>query len=110
MLAEMNPDFMPTLLPREIFLFAGILWSRHKSLRQRRPMTQSRIAEWILSQVLPPDRAASTVGDWLEDAPNRGNIWFWSSVFGTAASAIWNDFANNPRFVLGLAFRSFSPW
>jgi len=33
-------------------------------------MCSARVAQWILSQVLPLDRAASAVGDWLEDAPN----------------------------------------
>jgi hypothetical protein len=28
-----NPDSLPALLPTEIFLLAGILWSRHKFLR-----------------------------------------------------------------------------
>ena len=72
---------------------------------ERHPM-KPRIAEWILSQVLPPDRAASTVGDWMEDAPKRGDIWFWSSVFRTAASAIRSDFAESPRFILDLTLRS----
>ncbi len=57
---------------------------------------RSRIAEWILSQVLPPDRAASTVGDWMEDAPKRGNIWFWSCVLRTLASCIWSDLSEAP--------------
>jgi len=59
-------------------------------------MTKSRIAEWIISQVLPPDRAASTVGDWMEDAPERGNVWFWSCVFRTAASSVWSDLTESP--------------
>ncbi len=63
-------------------------------------MTKSRIAEWILSQVLPPDRAASTVGDWLEDAAERGPVWFWSCVFRTVLSRIWSDLAESPGFML----------
>jgi hypothetical protein len=72
-------------------------------------MTKSGIAEWILSQVLPPDRAAPTVGDWMEDADKRGNIWFWSSVIRTAVSRVWSDLAESHRLVLGLALRSSAP-
>jgi hypothetical protein len=72
-------------------------------------MTKSSIAEWILSQVFPPDRAASTVGDWMEDADKRGNIWFWWNVLRTAVSAIWSDFTESPRFILVLALRSSAP-
>jgi len=69
-------------------------------------MTKSRVAECILSQVVPPDRAASTVGDWLEDAPKRGNVWFWSCVLRTAVSRVWSDLAESPGFMLDLALRS----
>jgi hypothetical protein len=69
-------------------------------------MRSARIAEWILSQVLPPDRAGSTVGDWLEDATERGRLWFWSCVLRTVFSRIWSDFAESPGFMVGLALRS----
>src|SRR5580698_6933796 len=68
-------------------------------------MRSARVAEWILAQVLPPDRAASTVGDWLEDATERGRLWFWSCVLRTVLSRIWSDFAESPGFMVGLAFR-----
>ena len=68
-------------------------------------MHSARVAEWILSQVLPPDRAASTIGDWLEDAAERGPVWFWSSVFRTLLSHLWNDVAVSPGFMIGLALR-----
>lgn len=71
-------------------------------------MTKSRIAEWILSQVLPPDRAASIIGDWMEDAPKRGNIWFWSCVFRTAGSCVLNDFIGNPATMARLGMAGFS--
>lgn len=58
-------------------------------------MRSARVAEWILSQVLPPDRAASTVGDWMEDVDKRGDIWFWSCVFRTLLSRIGDDFTGN---------------
>ena len=69
-------------------------------------MTKSRIAEWILSQVLPPDRAASTLGDWMEDVDKRGSIWFWSCVLRTVLSRVWIDLADSPGFMLSLALRS----
>lgn len=68
-------------------------------------MRSALVAEWILSQVLPPDRAASTAGDWLEDAANRGHLWFWSCVFRTVLSRVWADFAESPGFMVGLALR-----
>ena len=69
-------------------------------------MTKSQIAEWILSQVLPPDRVTSIVGDWLEDTPKRGNLWFWSCVIRTAISHLWNDLTQRPASLLSLALRS----
>ncbi len=68
-------------------------------------MRSARVAEWILSQVLPPDRAVSTVGDWMEDAGERGPVWFWSCVFRTVFSRIWSDFVESPGFMVGLALR-----
>jgi len=69
-------------------------------------MMKSSIAEWLLSQVLPPDRAVSAVGDWMEDVDKRGNIWFWSCVFRTAVSRVWTDFVDSPGFMVSLALRS----
>jgi hypothetical protein len=68
-------------------------------------MRSARVAEWILSQVLPPERAVSTVGDWMEDKAERGGLWFWSSVFRTVLSRVWSDFAESPGFMVGLALR-----
>lgn len=75
-------------------------------------MHSARAAEWILSLVLPPDRAASTVGDWLEDAKYRGSVWFWSCVLRTVLSRIGSDFAENPLFLVGLGLRGwlYSLW
>ncbi len=75
-------------------------------------MRSARVAEWILSQVLPPDRAASTVGDWMEDADERGSLWFWSCVLRTVLSRISSDFAESPGFMVGLALRGwlYSLW
>ena len=75
-------------------------------------MRSARVAEWILAQVLPPYRAASTVGDWMEDAAERGPIWFWSSVFRTVFARVWSDFAESPGFMVSLALRGwlYSTW
>jgi hypothetical protein len=43
-------------------------------------------AEWILSRVMPVDRAAAVVGDLAEDAVARGPLWFWCSVVRVAVS------------------------
>jgi hypothetical protein len=61
-------------------------------------------AEWILSLVTPPERAASTVGDLLEQRPARGTPWFWSNVLRTACSHIWRDLSSSPRQMMWLAF------
>lgn len=66
-------------------------------------MRSARLAEWILSLVMPPDRAASTVGDLLEECPPRGPLWFWSNVLRTARSHLWRDVIASPVEMLGLA-------
>jgi hypothetical protein len=68
-------------------------------------MDRARVAEWILSLVLSPERAASAVGDFSEDAGERGSFWFWSCVVRTAISGVWGDFVESPGFMLGLALR-----
>jgi hypothetical protein len=67
---------------------------------------KTRLAEWSLSLVLPPDRAASAVGDWMEDATARGNVWFWSCVVRTAIARVWSDLAESPFYFAGLALRA----
>jgi hypothetical protein len=49
-------------------------------------MRNASVAEWILSRVTGPERAASIVGDLIESADSRGGVWFWSSVIRTAFS------------------------
>ena len=62
-------------------------------------VSKVRIAEWVLSQVVPPDRARSAVGDWMEDAVERGSIWFWCCVFRTAVARAWADIAESPATI-----------
>src|SRR6185312_14473587 len=45
-------------------------------------------AEWILSRVMPADRAAAVIGDLTEDATSRGSVWFWRSVVRIAVSQL----------------------
>ena len=57
-------------------------------------MHKAQIAELILSLFTSRERAASTVGDLIENAPGGGNWSFWSGVSRTAFS------------LFGAAFRS----
>jgi hypothetical protein len=68
-------------------------------------MRNAAVAEWILTLVATPDRAASTVGDLVEEAASRGSLWFWSCVLRTAGSHLWHDLTVSPLRMLGLAFR-----
>ena len=64
-------------------------------------------AEWILGLVTSRDRAATTVGDLVEDAP-RGVFRFWAAVLLIAAAHLWRGVAEDPArmtraAMLGLA-------
>ncbi len=65
-------------------------------------MERSRVAEFVLSCVLPAERAAAVTGDFLEEAEKRGRVWFWSSVARTAASRVMNDFRERPLAMMGV--------
>jgi hypothetical protein len=67
-----------------------------------------RIAEWIVALVLPPDRAASAVGDWMEDAAERGQVWFWCCVFRTVLAHVWRDLAASPLTMARLGLSGFA--
>jgi len=68
---------------------------------------RSRVAEFALSLVLPEDRAAAVVGDFLEEAGKRGGFWFWSSVVRTVASRVVNDFRERPFAMMGVGIVGF---
>jgi len=70
-------------------------------------MRNTQVAEWILSLVTSPERAASTVGDLLEDAAHRGAAWFWFGAVRTALSMLWREFSGDPAHMMGLAVRGF---
>ncbi len=61
-------------------------------------------AEWILSLVIAPGRAAAAIGDLQEERSERGRLWFWWSVLGTAASHLWQDLRLHPGWAIGRAF------
>ncbi len=67
-------------------------------------MRSIHIAEWLLRLVTSRDRAASAVGDLVEQAPTRNRFWFWSGILRTAASLLWRDLAENPARITGVAF------
>jgi hypothetical protein len=66
-------------------------------------MRRVALAEWILALTVAPDRAATTVGDLVEDASTRGVLWFWSSVLWTALSHLWRDLSAAPFRLVKLA-------
>lgn len=68
-------------------------------------MRKVAVAEWILSLTVAPDRAATTVGDLVEDASTRGVVWFWSSILWTALSHFWRDLSSSPFRMVRLALR-----
>jgi hypothetical protein len=68
---------------------------------------RSRLAELVLSCVLPADRAAAVTGDFLEEAGSRGRVWFWSSILRTIISRVKSDFLERPLMMIrvgGLGF------
>lgn len=64
-------------------------------------------AEWILSLVMNPDRAASTAGDLGESASSRGAVRFWFSVARTAGSLLWRGLIAEPVRMFGFALLGF---
>ena len=67
----------------------------------------AQVAEWILSLVTSPDRAAATVGDLMEDIASRGSVWFWIGVLQTAFSIMWREVGANPGRMARLAGGAF---
>ena len=69
-------------------------------------MRRDSIAEWILATVTSPERAATIVGDLLEEPATRGGTTFWLHVLRSGGSLLWSGFTSEPRFMLSLAFRA----
>lgn len=59
-------------------------------------MPDYSLAERLLSLFTTPDRAATTVGDFAEDAQRRGSFWFWRQVSRTAVSLAFQQFTSAP--------------
>lgn len=71
------------------------------------PSTSS--AQWIIARLAGPSVAASIVGDLLETAAQRGNVWFWLSVTRIAICYIWRPaIAFVAAFYVGLFWRKFA--
>ena len=61
-------------------------------------MNKGRVAEWVLSLVTSPERAAAVVGD-LEEK-RSGPFGFWSGIARIAGSLLWHGFASEwPRML-----------
>lgn len=69
-------------------------------------MRSARIAELVLSLFASRERAASAVGDLMEDSPERGIFWFWWSVCRMAFSLLWHDLSAEPALMTRLAVRA----
>jgi hypothetical protein len=69
-------------------------------------MRRASIAEWVLATVTEPARAATIVGDLLEEPSTREGARFWLHVLRSTGSLLWSGFASEPRFMLGLAGRA----
>jgi len=49
-------------------------------------MPEGGLAQWLLTRATTPERADAVVGDCLEQAQSRGQLWFWKSILQTAVS------------------------
>jgi len=49
-------------------------------------MPEGGLAQWLLSRATTPERADAVLGDCLEQAQLRGQLWFWKSILQTAVS------------------------
>jgi hypothetical protein len=66
-------------------------------------MDKPSIAVWLLSLATDPARAATTVGDFSEEASSQKPGWFWLQIARTLGAHIVHDFAAAPgRLLLSL--------
>lgn len=54
-------------------------------------MRNDRFAEIVLSLAASPERAASAVGDLIEEGESRGRLWFWWSLTRLVLSCVGRD-------------------
>ncbi len=69
-------------------------------------MPDAAAAEWILKLVTTPERAASTVGDLLEETEEKP-VWFWGGVVRIALSYVRQDLVVYWPRMVWLAFSGF---
>jgi hypothetical protein len=66
-------------------------------------MRSEFVAEWILARLTTRSRAASVVGDLLENRSEKGTLWFWRSFAGIVLAVAWRrPLAFVAAFYLGL--------
>jgi hypothetical protein len=70
-------------------------------------MRRGRLAEVLLSLVGPADRAASAVGDLMEETNRRGTVWFWRSLMRLWLSMLGRDLLVAP---LTMALSCVAAW
>ena len=68
-------------------------------------MRNLALAEWMLSLVTTPERAAASVGDLLEEGTS--SFAFWWSIASTAVSLSLSDLSAAPLSLLGVALYGF---
>jgi hypothetical protein len=67
-------------------------------------MRNDRLAEGLLSLVAPADRAASAVGDLMEDRRHaQGGFWFWRSVARIGLAMLGRDLIRSPLTAVAAA-------
>jgi hypothetical protein len=59
-------------------------------------MGKAEFAESLLLMTTTPEVAVPIAGDLVQEADARGTLWFWSTLFRTAASFAWRTFADSP--------------
>jgi hypothetical protein len=63
-------------------------------------MNSARVAVWLLELVTSPERATTTVGDFVEEAAERGRFWFWRQVAGSFSGHVRGEFTSSPLRLL----------
>ena len=70
-------------------------------------MRKHHLAETLLSLVGPADRAASAIGDLIEEEFERARLSFWRTVMGLWLSLLWRDLRTAP---LAMAISCIAAW
>ena len=70
-------------------------------------MPKAALAERMLEMVTTSQRAASIIGDLLEEASNRSALWFWLSLLRIFTSHILQDLRNHWLRMIWLGFSEF---